>query len=197
MAVKVHNTFCSTIQLNYRKKLAGISFKTINNWASLWDYGTYHIGDQRRLRRACAFAQSRQSLRCSHTWSMEVDEGSEQISDMSGCLRKRVWRMSLRRTKSAIISRGGLIKKSMCFFLSSRLLQSEPGCEEGMDTLLLSGVDDRQREILDRNPEAIFGRLLPLVSFGLKMFVWGNVSEKNSFFFFFILKSYNLSQLRL
>ena len=32
-------------------------------WASSWDYGTYHIGDQQRLRRACAFAPSRQSLR--------------------------------------------------------------------------------------------------------------------------------------
>ena len=30
-------------------------------------YGTYHIGDQRGLRRACTSAQSRQSLRCSHT----------------------------------------------------------------------------------------------------------------------------------
>ena len=49
-------------------------------WASSWDYGTYHIGDQRRLRRACASAQSRLSLRCSHTWSMEVDEGSDQKS---------------------------------------------------------------------------------------------------------------------
>ena len=47
-------------------------------WASSWDYSTYHIGDQRRLRRACASAQSRQSLRCSYTWSMEVDEGSDQ-----------------------------------------------------------------------------------------------------------------------
>ena len=33
----------------------------------LMSYGTYHIGDQGRLRRACASAQSRQSLRCSHT----------------------------------------------------------------------------------------------------------------------------------
>ena len=41
-------------------------------WASSWDYCTYHIGDQRRLMRACASAQSRQSLHCSHTWSMEV-----------------------------------------------------------------------------------------------------------------------------
>ena len=49
-----------------------------NFWASSWDYGTYHIGDQRRLRRACASAHSRLSLRCSHTWTMEVDEGSDQ-----------------------------------------------------------------------------------------------------------------------
>ena len=47
-----------------------------------WDYDTYHIGDQRRLRQACASAQSRQSLHCSHTWSMEVDEGSDQKSDI-------------------------------------------------------------------------------------------------------------------
>ena len=37
-----------------------------------------HVGDQRRLRRACASVQSHQSHRCSHTWSMEVDEGSDQ-----------------------------------------------------------------------------------------------------------------------
>ena len=58
-------------------------------WASSWDYGTYHIGGQRSLRRACASAQSRQSLRCSHTWSMEVDEGSYQksrhLAPLDGC----------------------------------------------------------------------------------------------------------------
>ena len=50
------------------------------NWASSCDNGTYHVCEQRRLRRACASAQSRQSLHCSHTWSMEVDEGSDQKS---------------------------------------------------------------------------------------------------------------------
>ena len=58
----------------------GLKGKAI--WASSWDYDTYHIGDQRRFRRACASAQSRQSLRCSHTRSMEVDEGSSQKSDI-------------------------------------------------------------------------------------------------------------------
>ena len=51
-------------------------------WASSWDYGTYRKGDQRRHRRACASAQSLQSLRCSHTWSMEVYEESDQNPDI-------------------------------------------------------------------------------------------------------------------
>ena len=41
-----------------------------------------HIGDQWRLRWACASAQSRQSLHCSHAWRMEVDKGSDQKSDI-------------------------------------------------------------------------------------------------------------------
>ena len=78
----------------------------IIKWASLWDYGSYHIGDQRRLRRACTSAQSRQSLRCSHTWSMELDEELDQKSDIYPhwmC----IWRMILQRTKSTIISWDG------------------------------------------------------------------------------------------
>ena len=51
-------------------------------WANSWDYGTFHIGDQRMLRRACASAQSRRSLRCSHTWSIEEDKGFDQKSDI-------------------------------------------------------------------------------------------------------------------
>ena len=47
-------------------------------WASQWDYGTYHIGDQRSLMWACTSAQSHQCLRCSHTWSMNVDVGSDK-----------------------------------------------------------------------------------------------------------------------
>ena len=64
----------------------------------------YHIGDQWRLGRACASTQSRQSLRCSHTWSMEVDESptKKQTYSPTGWLRMHIWRMSLRRTKSAI-----------------------------------------------------------------------------------------------
>ena len=49
--------------------------------ASCWDYSNYHIGDQRRFRRACVSAQSRQSLRLLHTSSIKVDEGSDQTLD--------------------------------------------------------------------------------------------------------------------
>ena len=61
-------------------------------WASSWDCGTYYTGDQRRLRQACASAQSCQSLRCSHTWSMEIDEEFDQKSDI---LCHCVWRIEL------------------------------------------------------------------------------------------------------
>ena len=76
------------------------------NWTSSLGYSIYHIGDQRRLRQACASTQSCQSLRWSYTWSMEVDEGSDQnlTSSSTGWLCMHIWRMSLRRTKSAIIS---------------------------------------------------------------------------------------------
>ena len=52
-------------------------YTDVEIWASSWDYGTYHIGNQRRLRRASASAQSGQSFRCSYTWSMEVDQKSD------------------------------------------------------------------------------------------------------------------------
>ena len=59
--------------------------------------------------RACASAQSRQSLRCSHTWSREVDEPStkNQTSSPTRWLCMRFWRMILRTTKSTIISQDG------------------------------------------------------------------------------------------
>ena len=49
---------------------------------------TYHILEQGRLKHACANAQARQSLRCSHTLSMDVDNGSEQKFDLQPhCMR--------------------------------------------------------------------------------------------------------------
>ena len=42
----------------------------------------YRIVEQTRHRRACANAQSRQSLRCSQNQSMDVDEGSDPNLDL-------------------------------------------------------------------------------------------------------------------
>ena len=69
--------FCQVL-FNLTKQLLGvyntaIAYKTmcpVLIWASSWGYCTYHMGDLRRLR-------PRQSRHCSHTWSMEVDEGSD------------------------------------------------------------------------------------------------------------------------
>ena len=43
---------------------------------------------------------------CSHTWTMEVDEGKtkKQTSSPTVWLRMHIWKMNLRRTKSAKIS---------------------------------------------------------------------------------------------
>ena len=85
-------------------------------WASSWDYGTYHIGDQRRLRWACASALSRQSLPFAHMWfgsRQTVRSKIMHLAPLDGYTC--VWRMSLRRTKKAIISWADSFKK--WFFL--------------------------------------------------------------------------------
>ena len=48
----------------------------INQLLRFWYLSYSHIGGQRRLRQAGA------SFCCSHTWSMEVDEGPDQKSDI-------------------------------------------------------------------------------------------------------------------
>ena len=65
----------------------------------------WYLGDQRRLRRACASAHSRQSLM--KYGSKPRVRPKNQTSRPTGWLRMRVWRISLRRTKSAIISWAG------------------------------------------------------------------------------------------
>ena len=65
--------------------------ETKSKWASSWDYGTYHIGNQRRLRRARAFAVRTHEVQKYPT----------------GWLHMWVWKMSLWRIKSTIISWAG------------------------------------------------------------------------------------------
>ena len=56
-----------------------ISFICI--WAASSEFGTYRLCEQRRLRRACASAQSRQNLRCSLIQAMNQEETSDRKPD--------------------------------------------------------------------------------------------------------------------
>ena len=62
-------------------------------WASSWDYGTYHVGDQRRLSRAYASAQSRQSaVRTHEVWKSTKGPTKNQMSSpLDGCILKNVF----------------------------------------------------------------------------------------------------------
>ena len=76
-------------------------------WARSWDYCASHIGDQRRLRQTCACAQSRHrafAVRTHNVCKSTKGPSKNQISSATGWLRMRVWGMSLRRTKSTLIS---------------------------------------------------------------------------------------------
>ena len=48
-----------------------------------YNFDAYRIGEQRWIRRVCAYAQSRQSLRCSHTQSLDEAKGSDLILNLA------------------------------------------------------------------------------------------------------------------
>ena len=47
-------------------------------WATSSEFGTYRLCEQRRFRRACASAQSRQNLRCSLIQALSQEEPSDR-----------------------------------------------------------------------------------------------------------------------
>ena len=51
------------------------------NWAASSDFGTYRLCEQRRFRRACASAQSRQNLRCSLIQAVSQEKPSDRKPD--------------------------------------------------------------------------------------------------------------------
>ena len=51
------------------------------NWAAPSEFGTYRLCEQRRFRRACASAQSRQNLRCSLIQAVRTEEPSDGKPD--------------------------------------------------------------------------------------------------------------------
>ena len=51
------------------------------NWTASSEFGTYRLCEQRRFRRACASAQSRQNLRCSLIQAVNLEEPSDRKPD--------------------------------------------------------------------------------------------------------------------
>ena len=50
-------------------------------WTASSEFGTYRLYEQRRFRRACASAQSRQNLRCSLIQAVSQEEPSDRKPD--------------------------------------------------------------------------------------------------------------------
>ena len=51
------------------------------SWAASSEFGTYRLCEQRRFRRACASAQSRQNLRCSLKQAVSQEKPSDRKPD--------------------------------------------------------------------------------------------------------------------
>ena len=52
-----------------------------NRWAVSSEFGTYHLCEQQRFRRACASVQSRQNLHCSLIQAVNHEEPSDRKPD--------------------------------------------------------------------------------------------------------------------
>ena len=59
----------------------GFLFLKDNIWAASSEFGTYHLCEQRRFRRACASPQSRQNRRCSLIQAVSQRELSDRKPD--------------------------------------------------------------------------------------------------------------------
>ena len=64
-----------SILLVWRKMLTSLI------WARSSEFGSYHLCEQRRFGRSCAFAQSRQNLSCSLKQAMSQEEPSDRKPD--------------------------------------------------------------------------------------------------------------------
>ena len=70
---------CS-LNINLQNKFWWVSCRYFMKWLFKWtassEFGTYRLWEQRRFRRACASAQSRQNLRCSLIQAMSESRGT-------------------------------------------------------------------------------------------------------------------------
>ena len=65
----------------YRVRVIRYTSKGLITWAAPSEFGTYRLCEQRRFRRACASAQSRQNLRCSLIQAVSQEEPSDRKPD--------------------------------------------------------------------------------------------------------------------
>ena len=68
-------------QHNNNNTLWQIRWNKTSIWTASSEFGTYHLCEQRRFRRACASAQSRQNLRCSLIQAVSQEEPSDRKPD--------------------------------------------------------------------------------------------------------------------
>ena len=62
-------------------RLNSFKLRQIIRWTGTSEFGTYRLCEQRRFRRACASAQSRQNLRCSLIQAVSQEEPSDRKPD--------------------------------------------------------------------------------------------------------------------
>ena len=76
-----HHFEMTEILLKWCKTLTHPSIIIIIKWTASSEFGTYRLCEQRRFRRACASAQSRQNLRCSLIQAVSQEEPSDRKPD--------------------------------------------------------------------------------------------------------------------
>ena len=81
----VNNAFNCKLSRKYKYSSKIIDNSSIPTLKTIWtassEFGTYRICEQRRFRRACASAQSRQNLRCSLIQAVSQEEPSGRKPD--------------------------------------------------------------------------------------------------------------------
>ena len=94
-----------------------LSWGLIIKWASSSEFGTYRLCEQRRFRRACASAQSRQNLRCSLIQAMSQEEASDRKPDpcLAGHAQLKYFMMECSKTQIRL-TRPKLFLRSFCHF---------------------------------------------------------------------------------
>ena len=65
----------------YAHSSSGEALYQCYNWTASSELGTYRLCEQRRFRRACSSAQSRQNLRCSLILAVSQEEHSDRKPD--------------------------------------------------------------------------------------------------------------------